>query len=298
MAIYRTLRGGLLAVLLGGLTFAVGAAEREKADPARVQVGMMRSYFPGATDEQIQMRMGPFRTLVESQAGIKGDLTAIASAEDLGKQLMDGKLHLGVFYSFEFAWARKAYPALKPLVIALNQQPLYAYLVVRSDSAAAGWADLQGKSLALPLGTRKYTSVFLERSCRERDKDPKGFFGEISSPTDMEDGLEQVLAGKAQATVIDSISLNHYEQRKPGRYAKLKKLQQSELFPPAVIAYRPGVLSEAMVKRIRDGLINANQTRRGRALLLLTRVTGFEDVPADYDRQLTEILKAYPPPGH
>jgi hypothetical protein len=41
--------------------------------------------------------------------------------------------------------------------------------------------------------------------------------------------------------------------------------------------------------------MNANRTALGRQLTLW-RLTGFEQVPPDYDRTLTEIVKAYPSP--
>ena len=46
----------------------------------------------------------------------------------------------------------------------------------------------------------------------------------------------------------------------------------------------------------RYGLLNAKQTLLGRQLLNLSKLTGFETVPDDYERTLTDIVKAYPAP--
>jgi ABC-type phosphate/phosphonate transport system substrate-binding protein len=271
------------------------AAERDKADSGVVLVGMMRSYFPETPEVVIPALMRPFKSLIETQIGMKGDLTAVARPEELGQQITEGKRHAGIFHGYEFAWARQKFPQLRTLVTAVNERPLYAYVVVHRDNAAAGFADLKGKSLAQARTTRSYCRLFVDRRCKECDQEPASYFSEILTPGDIEESLEEVVDGKAQAAVVDAISLALFQQRKPGRYERLKKVAESELFPAAVIAYRPGILAEATLRRLRDGLINANQTRRGQQLLQLSRLTGFELAPAEYEKQLAAIFKAYPP---
>ena len=43
-------------------------------------------------------------------------------------------------------------------------------------------------------------------------------------------------------------------------------------------------------------MMNANRTALGRRLMTLWRLTGFEQVPPDYDQTLADIVKAYPAP--
>jgi hypothetical protein len=43
-------------------------------------------------------------------------------------------------------------------------------------------------------------------------------------------------------------------------------------------------------------MINANKNERGRDLMTLWKLTGFEAVPADYTAKCAEIARAYPPP--
>jgi hypothetical protein len=42
---------------------------------------------------------------------------------------------------------------------------------------------------------------------------------------------------------------------------------------------------------------NANKNATGRNLMGIMQMTGFEPVPNDYNQQLAEVLKLYPPPG-
>ena len=82
---------------------------------------------------------------------------------------------------------------------------------------------------------------------------------------------------------------------KPGRFAKLRELQISEVFPSSVIAYHAGHLDDATLKRFKDGMIGAGQRTGTKRVLMLWKMTGFEAIPEDYERTLIDIAKVYPP---
>ena len=102
---------------------------------------------------------------------------------------------------------------------------------------------------------------------------------------------------KAVCPLVDGVALDGYKRRKPGRFAQLKVLLQSATFPAAVIAYRPGSVDEALVKRFRDGLLNAHELPLGRQLMIMWHLTGLEPVPSDYEQTLAEIARVYPQPA-
>jgi ABC-type phosphate/phosphonate transport system substrate-binding protein len=207
-------------------------------------------------------------------------------------------VQLGVFHGIEFGWARQKYASLRPLMIAINQQRyLRAFLVVRADQQISNWADLQDKALALPLQTREHCQLFLRRHCLELKKEPASFFSPITNPANVEDALDGVVNDTVKACVVDNVSYDSYKRRKPGRFAKLKIVQSSEVFPAAVIAFRPGSLNEATLRQFREGMINANRSALGRQLMTVWKLTGFEEVPHDYDQILLEIVKVYPAPA-
>jgi ABC-type phosphate/phosphonate transport system substrate-binding protein len=215
----------------------------------------------------------------------------------VGQQLASDKFQLAVFHGIEFAWARQKYPELRPLMIAVNQQRhLRAHLVIRADNPAASLKDLKDKPFGLPRQTREHCHLFVERQCRECGNAPVSFFSKIANPPSAEEALDDVLDGIIQATVVDGVSLDSFKRRKPGRFAKLKDLQVSEVFPAAVVVYRPGTLNEATLKRFSDGLLNTHRTILGRQMLTMWKLTGFEQVPPDYDQNLSEIVKHYPAP--
>jgi ABC-type phosphate/phosphonate transport system substrate-binding protein len=165
---------------------------------------------------------------------------------------------------------------------------------VRSDNEASSIADLKGKVLSLPRYSREQCRLYLNRICREYGAEPPRFFARIVASPTMEDALDDVVRGKIQAAMVDGVSLECYEQVKSACFARLKVLKQSEIFPAAVIAYRQGALQADTLKRFRDGMIGASQNERGRDLMAMWKLTGFEDVPADYAQTLANILRAYP----
>src|SRR5205823_3394543 len=101
---------------------------------------------------------------------------------------------------------------------------------------------------------------------------------------------------QVQGAIVERVSLDRYQQNKPARSEKLRILHQSETFPASVIAYYPGALDDSILKRFREGLVTADRSERSKELLKMCRITGFEEVPGDYEQLLLEIVKAYPPP--
>jgi ABC-type phosphate/phosphonate transport system substrate-binding protein len=280
-----------------GVCLAVSCLQSPAAEPARttepVRIGMIGSLFRDIPQSTVLAMMQPLGAIMESQTGVRGELVPGGTAENVGKQLQEGKLQLAVFHGIEFAWAKQKYPELRPLVIAINQtRYLRAHVVVRADSKVASLADLRDKTLALPNQTREHCHIFLSRHCP--DVKPNSFFSKTTNPPNTEEALDDIIDGTADATVVDGVSLDCFKRRKPGRAAKLRIVQTSEAFPAAVVAYRPGVLDETILKRFHDGMVNTSHTIMGRQMLTLWKLTGFEEVPEDYDRSLIDIVKVYP----
>jgi ABC-type phosphate/phosphonate transport system substrate-binding protein len=288
-----TLAAGMLTVLLVG-----GVGGEEQPRTALVRVGVPLSFFRDIPEAKAQVLMEPLRLLLEAQTGVRGQLIIAPTADVVGEQLHEDKVQLGLFHGFEFAWARLKHPQLKPLLLAINQQRhLRALLVVRHDSTAVSFADLSGKSLTMPLQSREHCVLYLERRCRECGEKPDGFFGKVKTGGDVEDAIDEVVEGTVQATVVDGVSYDWYKRRRPARCAKLKTLLQSEAFPASVVAYQPGSLPDSALRRFQERMIAATQERGAQPLLAMCRMSAFEPVPNDYEQNLADILKAYPPPA-
>ena len=288
----------LLALTMTSVVFLPARGEEPEKSKDAVHIGLVNTLFRDTPEALLKVVMEPFGSLMESQTGVHGQLIMAGDAHDLTQRLKDGKIQLGVFNGVEFAWAQQEYPELKPLMIAVCKDPrLHAYIVVRNDSEISSFDDLHQKSLAVPRRSRQHCHLFLRRCCRERGHEAKNYFTQITAPAGVESALDDVVAGKVQASVVDSVGLDSYQREKPGCYARLKTIKVSETFPAAVIVYVPGRLDAGTLGRFKDGMSRANDTAVGRQLLSAVRLTGFEQVPSDYQKTLTDIIKAYPPPS-
>jgi ABC-type phosphate/phosphonate transport system substrate-binding protein len=272
------------------------SAVGEEVKTTPVRVGLTGSLFRDTPEALVQTMMRPFKSLMETQTGLSGELVPGIKPDDLGQRLKDDKLQLAVYQGFEFAWAKEKLPGLKPLMIAVNQnKELRAFVVVRDDGPAK-LPDLKGKTIAIPRRTREHCHLFLERRCEALDKPLKEFFGKVVTPFSAEEAVDAVVNGQVDAALADGCFLNWYEKQKPTRYARLKVAEKSEVFPAAVVAYYANALDEATLRRFRDGMLSAKDNPRGVQLMTLCQMTSFEPVPDDYDKVCKEIVKAYPPP--
>lgn len=285
--------------VLGVLCVSAAGAGQDGSNPGRVRIGLIRSLFRDTSEPLMQVIMRPFKSLLESQTGVHGQLVAAGEAGNLAQRLKSGDCQLGIFHGFEFAWARQSMPELKALLIAVPKQKhsLRAHLVVAAESAPKSAADLKGKVIALPYMSREHCRLFLERRCVPAGTSSAKFFSRVAIPRDATDAIDDVISGKAAAAIIDDGDLESYSSKYPEYFAQVKVLMQSEAFPCAVIAYYPGKLSQALLDRFREGMQTAKDSRQGRQMMQLCRISSFEDVPEDFEKMLTEITKAYPPPS-
>ncbi len=284
--------------IAGSALFLALAAPKTPAEPKAmtVRVGLVNTLFRDEPEKQIQSISGPFKSLLEEQAGIVGEVVSGGDYANLAAQLKDEKVHLGVFNGTEFAWAHAKYPDLKVLMVAVDRQP-YArvVLVVRADDKAADAAALKGKNLALPLLAREHVRAFVERRVVAEGMTMDKWFAKVATPRTAQDALDDVAEKFSQAAAVDDVDFKAFQKAFPKTGARLRVLAESEKFPCAAIVYKQGVLKEETLTKLRAGMIESKSTERGRKLLDLCRITGFEKAPADYEQSLTDILKAYPP---
>jgi ABC-type phosphate/phosphonate transport system substrate-binding protein len=136
--------------------------------------------------------------------------------------------------------------------------------------------------------------LYIDRSAAALGSKPDSFFSSIAPSDNVEDALDDVVDGKAQATIIDQAALDAYKRRKPGRFNQLKEIGRSQPFPPLIVAYYDSYLDETTLRRFKAGLLNAVKKDKGEMLLTLSRLSGFEAIPADFSQALEASRKNYP----
>ncbi len=290
--------GGLSLLFLGSIVQLLPAGDDKKADrPDIIHIGIMASYYRDHPEEDVKTTVESLRDLMLAQTGFKGEPLKVDGVEKLGDELSKDKLQLGVFFGQEFAWIHAKHPDLKPLLIVVNQLPYQrAYLFVRKEDNSTSFAQLKGKSLAVARHTPEPCHLFLDRQCQDLGMNVEKLFSKVTHPDNLEAAFDDLVEGGVDAMLVDEVAINSYKRRKPGRFAKLRELAKSPQFPAAVVAYQPSRWNDADLKSIRDALLNAHQNPEGRQLLTLWRLSGFEPVPNDYEKNLKAIAQAYPPP--
>jgi ABC-type phosphate/phosphonate transport system substrate-binding protein len=289
---------GILLVLGLGTLLAIPAAAvtRQEGKLDVLRIGSSGTLTGDNQGTKEKSALETLKAFIKDETGLNNEILRQKNWRELADKMAKGKLQVGVFQGYEYAWAQEKYPALKPLALAINvyRYPV-VYVVVKRDNPAKDFAGLKGQAVAVPGTGQQYLRLFIERACAAQGKKPEEFFAKIKSPENFETALDEVVDGTLQAVVADRAALEGYKRRKPGRFRQLREVDKSQPLPPTVIAYYDSVLDEATLKRFRDGLLNASRTEKGETMLTYFRLTGFETVPSDFARVLAQSRKDYPP---
>lgn len=282
----------IAAVLAISVAAADGPAEKRES----LQIGTSGCLTAGRDAAVEKAALDELRSLIKTETELENQIARQEGWKELADKMTHGQLQLGVFQGYEFAWVEERQPDFRPLALAVN---VYRYPVVnaiaRRDNPVHDFAGLEGHSLALADTGQRYLRLFVDRGSKANGKDPESFFSRIVPEDNFEDGLDDVVDSVVQTTVVDQATLEAYERRKPGRFRELKVVVRSQPLPPAVVAYRDNVLSDATLRRLREGLLRASSSDKGRTVMGLFRLTGFDAVPADFEQVLERSRKAYPP---
>ncbi|MDB5309664.1 MAG: hypothetical protein JWO38_3866 [Gemmataceae bacterium] len=279
------------------LVMAVGVTPRAGAEPPQttIKLGVLSGMFRDVPPPVVQAAAAPFRDLFKKHTSLDGDIEVVDEYEVLAARLNEKKLQFGVFHGFEWAWVRGRYPDLQALVVTVPPKKPQACIVVHVESNATKPAHLKGACVAVPSGTKIHSELYHTHLLGTL---PAGCCRPVNKATwGPEEALDAVGNGDVAAALVDTAALSAYQNNKPGAATQVKVLCQSDPFPPAVIVYRKGGVDEVTVEKIRGGLLKVKDNPQGRAFLFLWKLKGFEDVPAGYDAELHQTLKAYPPPA-
>lgn len=280
--------------------FAVLTTPPLDAQPAAagpVRIGMIRTLFRDTPEGVILTLTRPLRGLMEAQTGMQGEWKVVRDAATAAKLLASGQMQIAVLHSFEYGWARQANPKIRPLAVAsrLAKDNRFA-VVVRQDGPVKATGDLKGTRVAIPLGSKEPALLFLEVKCCAASTCEE-HFKETVSALDPAEALGLVVDRDAEAALVDKPALDAYLKAKPKHADVLKVLAVSEEFPTGVLVYQEGSLTDDALRRFRDGLFGAATTAKGKELLKMMKLGGFDPVPANYDAEVEELLKTYPAPA-
>jgi ABC-type phosphate/phosphonate transport system substrate-binding protein len=277
------------------LVVAVGLSRPAAArPPATIRLGVLSGMFRDVPPPLIHAAATPIRELFKKQTGLDGEVEVVEDHEALAAQMQAGKLHVGVFHGFEWAWVKDRHPDLVPMAITIPPRRPQAVIVVNAKSAAQAPCDLKGACVAVPLATKAHCHLFLERLAETL---PAGTCGANRMPdVGPVEAMDLVVDGKAPAALLDVAALTAYQNNWTGKGAQLRTLAQSDPFPPTVIVYRKDAIGSDVAAKIQSGLVRTKDNSQGKAFLMLWKLKGFENVPAGYDAELRAVAARYPAP--
>jgi ABC-type phosphate/phosphonate transport system substrate-binding protein len=291
-------RRNLLGLAILGVAFGlVPTVNAQPAKDAPIRVGMAKSFFNDVPQVMVDIATEPFTKLLKDTTGLDGVLSTSDEAFDVAKKLDANQLQIGVFHGHELAWAQQKYPKLTPLMIVTNKvHEVRVFIIVPIDSPAKSMADLRGKNIDLPRGSKEHTRVYIARNAGDNAQaDPNAYFGKVTRSGNANVALDGVCLKKTDACVVDTIALEYYKDIKGPTFTKnLRILQQSDAFPQPVLAYMPGAVPAATIEQFRKGLLTAHKLPTGRAMMDMWKIDSFDDVPGTYTRSLADVLKGYP----
>ena len=235
-----------------------------------------------------------FPTMLKDFTGLDATVATRDSLATIGKNLAEGTDQFAILQGVEYGWLKAKYADLQPLVIGIYhvKQPK-ALLLTKKDDAAQSFADLKGRPIALLKAGKEYIPLFANKGA---GGDPKEFFSKVVETSNAEKALDDILLGKVAAAIVDQASLDNYKDVNPGRFARLRTVEESAPFPPMAVFYMPNKVSDAVVEKMRKGMLFANKSSKSRDAMSTFKITAFELVPTEYATWVADVVKAYPEP--
>lgn len=262
------------------------------APAAPIRVVLLAQLFDQQQDrKQMLGQMQPFVDLVQKDLGVQAEFDIVDDVAALREAMEKGRAQVAVMPGLSFAWLRGTYADARPLLVAQMDSPtLKAVAIVAKDSPLQKLADLQGQPTALPKRLPLYLRVFLEREWHQ----PVEKFVAARQQESSEAAIEAVIDGGVVAAVLPHSAIEAYADRKPGRFKRLRVLQESPDFPLPVVAYRTTGADMEAIRKFEKALLTADSTPEGRQTLTLWRLRSFGKPPGDFDKLVDQIAIRYP----
>ena len=239
-SLHRPLRlWRLLGAVLAAMSLSADAAEQ-----AAVQIRLFSSVTPGLEERHAISFTKPMIDLLSRQLAQPMEV-GIENGKDLmafGKDLDEGKTHIGVVWGLEYGWLRQRYPRLEIMAVTTQggQVQIPAQLLVRKDFPGKTIADLKGKKLATYERAPMMILRFRNKVLKDKGFDPKTFFKEITTFETPKGAIGALKSGNVHVVEIDGMTWSRYGVTQSlGKNSEIKTFVNPQSFPEAVIVGRP-----------------------------------------------------------
>lgn len=236
-----------------------------------------------------------FNTLLSSE-NVKCEFKSFDSSEELAKAISKQQVN-GFFGSpIEFLQS-ETYFLTNPLASGVFGQKLKSkiLLVVRKDSGINSIEQLKGKklstqkSIASDVGGLYMETLFLEHQLPSM----KNFFSEIQNSETSNTALVDLFFKKVDVTLMSETQFDIATELNPQLRTQTKILEASEPYLIFVAALSKNTPDQE-VNGIKNSLFNVHKTAKGRNILNLMKMQGFQEIAStelDNVRALVEKNK-------
>ncbi len=234
---------------------------------------------------------------------IEHDFSDGQGSQDLltfGKELQDGKAHLGVMWGTEFGLLKSRYNELEPLVMCLLGTDLFnaAQLMVRKngDAPVPNLDDLKGRTLVSMRRTPITNRLYLDKLKLEKGN---AFFQFEAKPRST--SKEAILAIRNDESdqlvlLIDLYAFVRFGRTHPKITGDLVMIERSSYFPAPTIVGNPRVvrkLNAELWSRLTKELTGIHNSAEGRQLVSFWRFDSFRAPDSKFRELAKSTAEAY-----
>jgi ABC-type phosphate/phosphonate transport system substrate-binding protein len=284
--------------LLVALILALGIAAVSSSASERqiLIVGVQDNLVLKQHQHRATSTLNELTTLVGRRVRVATDLQIIrgGTRQALQKNLEDlrkGHLHLVAMTGLEYGWLRQlAGGDVEALVVANTNMNVVQYerVFVRANEDM-NLARLRGRTLAIFDAPNPSMRVYLNQLRRRWGST---FLNKQSQTLpSAAHALKAVLAGKADAAIVDLYTMQGYEKVFPGQMKRLESVGQSQSFPLAPVVGIPRMINsmrDRLWSDLQAELTQIHAQHAAKAFLDVWRVSRFNLPAENFDKEANQ----------
>lgn len=276
--------------MIAGSVIAVNACHvlARKEDP--VKVALLESVFTGQDRTKVLDQIKPFSDIIQKDTATQATFD-VMSYSQMESEFKAGKVQLVILTGLEYAWMQNQVKEAKALLVAsIDPGATKTVVVTKQDDVAKDIKDLLTASVAVPDRVPYLTHFYIKQQMNQPME--KAF--KLTKSGNVDETLEDLLDGKARAAIVTAAGIEVFKERKPGRAKKLKVVHESPEFPQATVMYHEKHAEKGALEKFRNALLKSTEKPEGARVLTLFKLKGFEAVPENFDKLVSDTAKAFP----
>ncbi|MFN3814054.1 MAG: phosphate/phosphite/phosphonate ABC transporter substrate-binding protein [Aquificaceae bacterium] len=176
------------------------------------------------------------------------------------------------------------------VVPATEEGPVYySYVVVRKEKKYSSIFELKDKPYAFSDPKSNSGSVVPTYVLAKKGYKPSDFFRPLIYTYSHAESIMAVYRGFVEGASVDSLVYHQVSKAKPHITKELKVIQKFGPVPTTPFVYREG-LSEYVVSKVRDAMLNMDKDGEGRAILQRMGIERFTVVNSNFYKPIANMI--------